>query len=99
MTGQVDLLLMGVSSRLSTLDSLGTYRLSLQGGADPASPTLLNLSTVEGALQMNGMGQWSGGKLHFNGGANAAPGNEAALNNLLNIIGRRQGALSVISIG
>ena len=29
----------------------------------------------------------------------ASPGREAALNNLLNIIGRRQGARSVITIG
>ena len=31
--------------------------------------------------------------------ASAAPGSEAALNNLLNIIGRRQGTLAVLSIG
>jgi len=37
--------------------------------------------------------------LRFRGTAKAAPGAEDALNNLLNIIGRRNGALSAISIG
>ena len=39
------------------------------------------------------------GHLRFRGEAQAAPGSETALNNLLNIIGRRQGARSVITIG
>ena len=59
----------------------------------------LNLSTLEGALRLTGEGQWTGAGLRFRGDAQAAEGNEAALNNLLNIIGRRQGARSVISIG
>jgi general secretion pathway protein N len=37
--------------------------------------------------------------LRFRGEATAAEGDEGALDNLLNIIGRRQGARSVISIG
>ena len=44
-------------------------------------------------------GEWRGGRVRFNGQASAAPGQEAALGNLLNIIGRRQGAVSVITIG
>ena len=98
MTGQADLLLLGASSRLSTLDTLGSYRLSLTGNPSGAV-TQINLGTLEGSLQLQGAGQWSAGKVHFRGDARAAPGSEAALNNLLNIIGRRQGALSLISIG
>jgi general secretion pathway protein N len=37
--------------------------------------------------------------VRFRGEASAAGGNEAALSNLLNIIGKRQGARSAISIG
>jgi general secretion pathway protein N len=37
--------------------------------------------------------------MRFRGEARAAEGQEAALANLLNIIGRRQGATSLISIG
>jgi general secretion pathway protein N len=37
--------------------------------------------------------------LQFSGVASAAPDREAALSNLLNIIGRRNGARSIITIG
>jgi general secretion pathway protein N len=99
MSGQLEVLLLGASSRLSTLDTLGSYRLALVGDPSGSTPTQVTLTTFEGALQLGGSGQWSAGKLHFRGEAHAAPGSEAALNNLLNIIGRRQGALSLISIG
>jgi general secretion pathway protein N len=99
LSGQADLMVLGASSRLSTLDTLGSYRLSLTGEADASRPTLISLTTLEGPLQLNGNGQWTAGKVRFRGDARAAPGSEAALNNLLNIIGRRQGALSLISIG
>jgi general secretion pathway protein N len=93
--GDATLDLVSVSSRLSTLPTLGSYRLRLQG-ADAATITL---STLEGALQLSGSGQWSGGRVRFRGEARASPESEAALNNLLNIIGRRQGAQAVIQIG
>jgi general secretion pathway protein N len=99
MAGQLDLLLLDASSRLSTLDTLGSYRLSLQGDKSVSAPTTINLTTIDGALQINGSGQWSAGRIHFSGEAHAAPGSETALNNLLNIIGRRRGALSQITIG
>jgi general secretion pathway protein N len=57
------------------------------------------LTTREGALQLNGSGQWTGVALRFNGEASAAPGSEEALANLLNIIGRREGARSLITLG
>ncbi len=100
-SGQLDLDLVNLSSRVSTLAPLGSYRLSLV--ADPAAPGLstMHLSTTEGALLLTGLGTLGGpgGKARFNGEASSAPGREAALDNLLNIIGRRQGARSVISIG
>lgn len=97
-SGRLELELQGFASSLSTLDELGSYRLSLQGDALGESASL-QLSTIAGALQMRGSGQWLASKLRFSGEAQAAPGSEAALNNLLNIIGRRRGALSIISIG
>jgi general secretion pathway protein N len=99
LSGRADMLLLGASSRLSTLDTLGSYQLSLTGDANAANPTEIHLNTLEGALQLTGQGQWTAGKVRFRGDARAAQGSEAALNNLLNIIGRRQGALSLISIG
>jgi general secretion pathway protein N len=98
-TGDAALDIAHVSSRVSTLDTLGSYRLTLRGDAASGDASSLNLITVDGALRLSGSGQWSGGGLRFRGEAEAAEGSESALNNLLNIIGRRQGARSVISIG
>ena len=93
--GAADITLRQVSSRLSTLQPLGSYQLQVNGG-DAVS---LQLSTLEGALRLSGRGQWVGSRLRFNGEATAAPGMEAQLANLLNIIGRRQGERAIISIG
>lgn len=95
--GQAELDLLQLSSRLSTLDALGSYRLAVSGVA--GTPPQVNLQTLEGALQLTGSGQLGPRGLKFRGQASATPGQEPALNNLLNIIGRRQGAASVISIG
>ena len=84
-----------LSSRLSTLRPMGSYRFTLSGGA----ATELNLSTLQGSLQLSGRGQWVGGKLRFVGEASSTPEHQAALSNLLNIIGRRDGARSVIKLG
>ena len=84
-----------MGSRLSTLRPMGSYRLTLQGGPSVS----LALETIEGSLQLVGSGQWVGSRLHFTGEARAAPEREAALTNLLNIIGRRNGPRSIITIG
>ena len=101
-SGQAVLELAQFASRISTLETLGSYRLTLSGdagAAGAAGPTRVQLQTTSGALQLSGSGEWAASRLRFNGQAAAAPGSEAALGNLLNIIGRRQGALSLISIG
>ena len=98
-SGSAQLDLGQFASRLSTLDALGSYRLIVSGDAARGDATTLALSTLEGALQLSGSGQVTASKLRFNGQADAAPGSEQALANLLNIIGRRRGASSIISIG
>lgn len=85
-----------ISSSLSTLRPMGSYRLTLAGG--PSASTLL-LTTREGSLQLSGSGRWSGQALRFDGEASAAAGREDALSNLLNIIGRREGTRSLITLG
>jgi general secretion pathway protein N len=84
-----------ISSRLSTLQPMGSYRVTLQGGATPT----LALDTLEGSLQLTGQGQWVGQRLRFTGAASAAPESVEALTNLLNIIGRRNGARAIIKVG
>ena len=84
-----------LSSRLSTLRPLGSYRLVLQGG----DTTRLELNTLSGSLQLSGEGGWVGERLRFQGQAQAAPESEEPLSNLLNIIGHRNGPLSIITLG
>jgi general secretion pathway protein N len=93
--GNAELLFNDIASRLATVRPMGSYRLSLAGGAVPA----VQLATSAGPLQLSGNGQWVGSRLRFTGEASAAPEREAALANLLNIIGRRNGARSIITIG
>ena len=93
--GRVQLDALNISSRLSTLSPMGSYRIALQGGSAPT----IELSTLEGSLQLSGQGQWVGRRLRFNGVASAAPDRVEALSNLLNILGRRDGARSIISVG
>lgn len=93
--GQAQLDAQDVSSRLSTLRPMGSYRFMLAGGAAPE----LLLSTLRGSLLLSGRGQWVGGTLRFVGEASSAPEHQAALSNLLNIIGRRDGARSLIKLG
>ena len=113
--GEARLEIRQASARLTTLDTLGSYQLVLAGTAAPAAapggaaaaavshpvgePAHLTLSTLDGALILDGTGEIGAHGARFRGQARAAPGSEDALNNLLNIIGRRSGATSLISIG
>lgn len=95
MEGGAELTARHMSSRLSTLQPMGSYRMKLTGGDSPS----FDLSTLEGSLLLSGSGQWVGSRLRFSGEASAAPGMEAQLANLLNILGRRQGARAIITLG
>lgn len=98
-----------ISSGLSPLKPMGSYRITLHPEMNPsvAPPTnlsetrapRLDLETVEGALLLRGQGQWLGSHFRFSGTAEAAPEREAVLSNLLNIIGRRDGPRSIITVG
>lgn len=90
--GMAQMELRDFTSRLSPVTPLGSYRLNLLG-ADTAQ---LLLQTDRGPLRLTGHGRLGG---RFQGEATAEAGHEAALANLLNIIGRRDGARSIISVG
>lgn len=97
--GLVELDALNMSSKLSTLQPMGSYRLQLRGTPEGSATPDLQLSTLQGSLQLQGQGQWVGQRLRFTGEASAQEGSEAALSNLLNIIGRRQGTRSLLSLG
>jgi len=98
MTGQAQLDLHDFSSRLATLPRLGSYRLAASGDGQGGA-TRLQLSTLDGALRLQADGTLGASGLRLRGEATAAEADQRALNNLLNIIGRRQGARTLISIG
>jgi general secretion pathway protein N len=97
--GRAELLVQQLTSRLSTLQPMGSYRITLQGSEPGTTTPEIMLGTVQGPLRLQGQGQWSGQRLRFGGEAWADEGFEPALSNLLNIIGRRQGARSLLSLG
>lgn len=97
--GRAEIELLGVSSRMTTLNTLGNYRMSITGDAGQGGASRLQLSTQDGALQLSGEGSLGPNGLTFRGEARAEAADAPALNNLLNIIGRREGARTVISIG
>jgi general secretion pathway protein N len=99
MRGLIDLNLQNLSSRLSPIKPLGSYSIALTGTPEGTPTPGLQLNTLQGPLRLSGQGQWVGQRLRFTGEASAEEGSEAALSNLLNIIGRRQGARSLLSLG
>lgn len=96
--GKAALDVIDASTRLSTLRPVGSYRLNFQGSQGAAAPSL-NLETLSGSLLLTGNGQLTGNRWRFNGEASAAPGFEAALSNFLDILGRRVGPRSIITVG
>ncbi len=94
-SGQARLTAHRLVSRLSMGRALGSYRLTLDGG----DPVTLQLQTLDGDLHLTGTGQWLDDRWRFEGQAQAGPGREEAMSNLLNLIGRREGDRSIIRIG
>jgi hypothetical protein len=79
----------GAGSSLSSVQPLGDYRLEITGAGKTAN---LKLSTVRGALELTGQGQWQiqTGQLQFNGFA--LPHERASeLDPLLKLLGNNQG--------
>ncbi len=93
--GQAELDIIDASTRLSTLKPVGSYRINLQGGTIPK----INVQTLNGSLQLTGTGEFTGNRWRFRGEATAATGSEAALNNFLDILGKRVGPRSLITLG
>ena len=94
LSGQAELQVMQLSTRLSTLRPLGNYRVLMRGGDTIA----ISLDTLDGSLLLQGQGQWLKQRLLFKGEASAQPEFEATLSNLLNILGQRRGAKSIMEL-
>lgn len=96
--GRLSVTAESVSSRISFLRSLGSYRFEIEGeGEEAGRGDLLRftLATLQGPLRLNGQGVWTAGQLRFRGEAQADPGREEALANVLNLIGNRNGPVAL----
>lgn len=94
MQGTVEVGLHNAISSLTTLRPMGSYRLIMQG----ADQLLFSLVTDAGPLMLSGQGQVTGQRLRFKGEASAAPEHLPALNNLLSLLGQRQGSKAILSL-
>ena len=94
--GQARLDMLDMSSTLAQIKPVGSYRLTLRGGPSPS----VQLETLPASkLLLSGTGNWVGSRLHFQGEASTDPQYADALSNLLNVVGRREGARSIIQLG
>jgi general secretion pathway protein N len=130
MSGGAELTLENLSSQLSTLEPLGTYKIRIFNRAELRSPSAtatngmsgvafggasggvfgsnntnqaialgVKLETIEGRLELSGDGLWSNNHFTFNGTAKAQTGFEAALANLLAVLGPRTDNMATLRIG
>ncbi len=96
LAGEVYLQLDNLSSQLSTLRPMGSYRVSLQAQPQPR----FELTTLEGRLQLQGQGSWVANRLQFQGEAQAStPADEPVLAHLLSVLGPRQGSKALLKLG
>lgn len=95
-TGELSLKLENFSSQLTTLRPMGSYRVSLHSQPQPR----VELTTLEGRLQLRGQGHWVANRLQFQGEAQAAtPADEPVLANLLSVLGPRRGSKALLKLG
>ena len=96
-SGRVILDLRDVASALTPVRPLGAYRISIDGGPQG---TKLAMSSLEGPLRLSGDGNWTPRTgLRFTAWAEADESERLRLQSLLNLLGRRDGARTMIKIG
>ncbi|MBC7414613.1 MAG: type II secretion system protein N [Herminiimonas sp.] len=97
LTGSMQLDLTDIASKLSPIKPLGAYQMRMDWQGQQAS---LQLSSPRGPLLLSGSGKLENGRLRFSGRAQAAPGEEERLANLLNLLGqrRREGDTNFIAL-
>jgi general secretion pathway protein N len=86
--GQVIVTLDDMSSRVSRVKPLGSYRVVFQAEGQTGT---INLTTTRGPLMLTGQGAVSQGSSTFSGVATSAPEARENLAGLLNLLGRHTG--------
>jgi len=86
--GQVVVTLTDMTSRVSPVKPLGSYRVAFQAQGDDST---IDLSTLNGPLRLSGHGAVSANSTSFHGQASAEPQARDNLAGLLNVLGRPNG--------
>ena len=86
--GQLTVTLTDMSSRVSPVKPLGSYRVTLQSQGETST---IDLATLGGSLLLNGHGTISASSTSFHGQASATPQASDNLAGLLNLLGRPTG--------
>jgi general secretion pathway protein N len=94
--GRLQIELRDVSSALSAVRPLGSYRIVVSGRADR---TAIELETLGGALRLSGQGEVIAGRLRVTAYAVPADPADTRLLGLLGLLGPREGDRTVIRIG
>jgi general secretion pathway protein N len=94
--GRLQIELRDVSSALSAVRPLGSYRIVVSGRAER---TAIELETLGGALRLSGRGEVQAGRLRFTAQAAPADPADTRLLGLLGLLGPREGDQTVIRIG
>jgi general secretion pathway protein N len=87
LNGKTTLEMTDMASAISAIQPLGSYAMALDWQGQRA---IVTLSTLKGPLVLDGSGALDHGRLQFSGTAQAAPGSEDRLANLLNLLGQRR---------
>jgi len=97
LTGRVSIELRDVTSAMTPVRPLGTYRIDVNGAGSDIG---LSLTTLSGPLQLQGRGSWDRrAGVRFDAQAHAEGPERQRLQSLLGLIGRREGERTVIRIG
>lgn len=95
--GQATLELRDVASALTPVRPLGAYRITIDGTGASSS---IQMSSIEGPLRLSGDGTWTPrAGLRFTAYAQADESERLRLQSLLGLLGRREGARTMIKIG
>jgi general secretion pathway protein N len=95
--GRATIELRDLASALSPVRPLGSYRIEVVGSG---ASTAVTMATLAGPLQLTGNGTWNARTgLSFRGLARSDPSEEARIRSFLNLVGKREGDATVITIG
>lgn len=95
--GRATIELRDLASALSPVRPLGSYRIEVVGSG---ASTAVTMATLTGPLQLTGNGTWNARTgLSFRGLARSDPNEEARIRSFLNLVGKREGDATVITIG